>query len=123
LRALIGTRSISELIEAMLGETAVQTNMASVSKAMRQQAVKLATAYEVKLTAIGDLRSAMATAGGVSTKEIVARTMMVKHIPGLYMAGEVVDVDGDTGGYNLHWAFASADLALTSAKVMEDKER
>lgn len=123
LRALIGTRSISELIEAMLGETAVQTNMASVSKAMRQQAVKLATAYEVKLTAIGDLRSAMATAGGVSTKEVVARTMMVKRIPGLYLAGEVVDVDGDTGGYNLHWAFASADLALTSAKETENKER
>ena len=114
IRGLVQARSLSELIEGHLGEEACRTTLASLSKALRQQTVKLATAYEVRITALGALRSAMATAGGVSTKEVVGRTMMAKRLPGLYLAGEILDVDGDTGGYNLHWAFASAALAIAS---------
>lgn len=114
IRGLVLARSLSELIEGHLGEEACKTTMASLSKALRQQVVKLATAYEVRITALGALRSAMATAGGVSTGEVVGRTMMAKRLPGLYLAGEILDVDGDTGGYNLHWAFASAALAIAS---------
>ena len=55
------------------------------------------------------------TAGGVSQKEIIAKTMCSKLDPGLYFAGEVLDLDGDTGGYNLQIAFSTGALAGRSA--------
>ncbi len=56
-------------------------------------------------------REAMVTAGGVSLKEIDPRTMQSKLVRGLYFAGEVMDIDGDTGGYNLQAAFSTGVLA------------
>lgn len=55
------------------------------------------------------------TAGGISTSEVVAKTLESKKQPGLYFAGEVLDMDCDTGGYNLHAAFATGYLAGESA--------
>ena len=55
------------------------------------------------------------TAGGVSLDEITAKTMESKLIPGLYFAGEVLDLDADTGGYNLQTAFSTGYLAGISA--------
>ena len=57
------------------------------------------------------LDEAIVTAGGVSTKEINPKTMESKLVPGLYLAGEVVDVDGFTGGYNLQAAFSMGAAA------------
>lgn len=54
---------------------------------------------------------AMVTAGGVSLKEISTKTMESKKHPGLYFCGEVLDVDGNTGGYNIQFAFSSGYLA------------
>lgn len=54
--------------------------------------------------------SAQVSCGGVLTDEIDENTMGSKLVPGLYMIGELLDVDGDCGGYNLHWAFAAASL-------------
>lgn len=48
------------------------------------------------------------TCGGVSTKEINPKTMEVKSVSGLYFIGEILDIDGDCGGYNLQWAWSSA---------------
>ena len=58
---------------------------------------------------------AVVTAGGVSLKEIVPKTMASRLRPGLYFCGEVLDLDGDTGGYNLQIAFSTGSLAGTSA--------
>ncbi len=58
---------------------------------------------------------AIITAGGVSTKEINPRTMESRIIKGLYFAGEVIDIDADTGGYNLQAAFSTGWLAGKSA--------
>ncbi len=58
---------------------------------------------------------AVVTAGGVSLKEIVPKTMASRLRPGLYFCGEVLDLDGDTGGYNLQIAFSTGALAGTSA--------
>lgn len=52
----------------------------------------------------------MVTSGGVSTKEINAKTMESKLLPGLYFAGELIDVDGYTGGFNLQIAFSTGHL-------------
>jgi len=58
---------------------------------------------------------AIVTAGGVSVKEIDPRTMASRIVKGLYLAGEVIDIDGDTGGYNLQAAFSTGWLAGRSA--------
>jgi predicted Rossmann fold flavoprotein len=55
------------------------------------------------------------TAGGVDTRELDARTMESRRVPGLYFIGEVVDVTGWLGGYNFQWAWASAVSAGRSA--------
>ena len=55
--------------------------------------------------------TAQVTAGGVNTAEVDENTMESRLAKGLYFAGEALDVDGDCGGYNLHWAFASASAA------------
>ena len=57
------------------------------------------------------VEEAIVTAGGVSTKEVDPRTMQSKLIPGLFFAGEVLDLDGYTGGYNLQIAFCTGYLA------------
>ena len=56
-------------------------------------------------------RQAMITRGGVSLKEIEQKTMQSKIVDGLYFCGEVVDIDGPCGGYNLQWSFSSGFLA------------
>jgi hypothetical protein len=55
------------------------------------------------------------TAGGVSTSEVVAKTLESKKQPGLYFAGEVLDIECNTGGYNLQSAFSTGYLAGESA--------
>jgi len=64
---------------------------------------------------LGGFDTAMVTAGGVSLSEINIKTMESFKYPRLYFAGEVLDVDGDTGGYNLQFAFSSGRLAAHSA--------
>jgi hypothetical protein len=67
----------------------------------------------------------MVTAGGVSLKEIDPRTMSSKLIKGLYFCGEVIDIDADTGGFNLQAAFSTGYVAGESAAeyVNTSKER
>jgi predicted flavoprotein YhiN len=59
--------------------------------------------------------SAQVTAGGVLTEQFCPNTMESKLVSGLYACGEVLDIDGDCGGYNLQWAWSSGLLAGTSA--------
>ncbi|WP_371370836.1 NAD(P)/FAD-dependent oxidoreductase [Sporomusa aerivorans] len=67
------------------------------------------------ITQTRPVAEAIVTAGGVSTKEIQARTMESKLIPGLFLAGEVIDIDGYTGGFNLQAAFSTGYVAGQSA--------
>ncbi|MBG0764513.1 MAG: NAD(P)/FAD-dependent oxidoreductase, partial [Tissierellales bacterium] len=54
---------------------------------------------------------AQVTAGGIDTRDINPNTMESKLIKGLYITGEIMDVDGDCGGYNLHWAWSTGYTA------------
>jgi hypothetical protein len=63
----------------------------------------------------GGWEDAIVTAGGVSLKDIDPRTMASKKVERLFFAGEIVDLDGNTGGYNLQIAFSTGWLAGTSA--------
>jgi hypothetical protein len=53
----------------------------------------------------------MVTSGGVSLDEVNRKTMESAMVPGLFFAGEILDIDGDTGGYNLQAAWSTAKLA------------
>ena len=65
------------------------------------------------------LKEAIVTIGGVDTSEVDPHTMQSKIVPGLYFAGEVMDIDGPTGGYNLTLAFATARKAVASIAKKE----
>ncbi len=65
--------------------------------------------------AVRPLKEAIVTLGGVARDEVNPLTMESRLVPGLYFAGEVLDIDGPTGGYNLTLAFATARLAVESA--------
>lgn len=71
--------------------------------------------WEMEISGYVGYERCVITAGGVSAKEINARTMECRKIPGLYLAGEIIDLDADTGGYNLHTAFSTGYLAGQSA--------
>ena len=77
--------------------------------------VALSKGFTVTLTEPLGMDAAQVTAGGIFTNEFDPTTMQSRLVPGLYACGEVLDVDGDCGGYNLQWAWSSGRLAVFSA--------
>lgn len=86
-----------------------------VSAAEREKMIDGLKALRFNIKAPLPLAKAIVTAGGVTLDEIDPRTMSSKKIPGLYFCGEVMDIDADTGGYNLQAAFSTGHLAGESA--------
>ncbi len=82
------------------------------------------TLKEWKFTpnALSDINSAQVTAGGICANEVDRHLMCVKY-PALYIVGEALDIDGECGGYNLHWAFASGITAGESAARFVESRR
>ena len=78
-------------------------------------ACRAVKAFEVPLTEPMGMDSAQVTAGGMVTEEFDSLTMESKLVPGLYACGEVLDIDGDCGGYNLQWAWSSGRCAGLAA--------
>jgi predicted flavoprotein YhiN len=72
---------------------------------------KALTAWTVPVTGVQGFDQAQVTAGGILLKDFDWDTMESNRVPGLYAAGEVLDVDGDCGGFNLQWAWSSALIA------------
>lgn len=88
-------------------ESKVWVNLVTIAKALKQ--------WTFDIVGFVGYERAVVTAGGVSTDEIITKTMESRIIPGLYFCGEVLDLDCDTGGYNLHTAFCTGALAGRSA--------
>ena len=86
-----------------------------ISREERHRLLAALKNFCVPITSTRPLAEAIVTAGGVSVKEINPKTMESKLIRGLYFAGEVMDVDGYTGGYNLQAAFSSGHAAGVAA--------
>ena len=80
-----------------------------------REVCRLIRGLEVPLTDTMGMDSAQVTAGGVITTDFNEKTMESRLVPGLYACGEVLDIDGDCGGYNLQWAWSSGFLAGRSA--------
>lgn len=71
--------------------------------------------YEAKVTATNPFEQAQVCCGGVDTRDVRPDTMESRLVPGLYLAGELLDVDGICGGYNLQWAWSTGMIAGNSA--------
>lgn len=84
------------------------TKANQITREQRQQLVQLVKHWRVPISQRGDLAHAVITAGGVKVQEVDPRTMASKKAAGLYFAGEVLDVDAYTGGYNLQIAWSTA---------------
>ena len=84
------------------------TKANQITREQKRELVQLCKHWKVPIDARGDLAHAVITAGGVSVKEVDPKTMQSKKAEGLYFAGEVLDVDAYTGGYNLQIAFCTA---------------
>ena len=78
--------------------------------------------FRVPITGINSFDQAQVTAGGVDIAEIDTATMESKLVSGLYFAGEMIDVDGDCGGYNLQFAWSTGAIAGKSAAQKERSE-
>ena len=90
---------------------------AQITKAERAALGKVLKGFELTPRSFRPIAEAIVTSGGVDVAALDPRTMEAKSIPGLYFAGEVVDVDAFTGGYNLQIAFATGRLAGESASA------
>ena len=84
------------------------TKANQITREQKRELVQLCKHWRVSIDARGDLAHAVITSGGVSVREVDPKTMQSKKALGLYFAGEVLDVDAYTGGYNLQIAFCTA---------------
>lgn len=114
--------SLGELLPAKLINPIVKLSginprvkVNSITKEERHRLVALLKGLPLTAVKFRPIDEAIITSGGVSVKEISPKTMESKIVPGLYFAGEVIDVDAYTGGFNLQIAFATARLAAESA--------
>ena len=82
-----------------------------LSQQEAEQICGVVKSFELKLTEPMGMDSAQVTAGGVLTADFDPDTMQSRLVPGLYACGEVLDIDGDCGGYNLQWAWSSGRSA------------
>ena len=111
--------ALTKLLPASMRPVAVRrwgvdpaVRAAQITKEQKQALVTLCKHWQVPVSALGDREHAVITAGGVSVKEVDPKTMQSKLCPGLYFAGEVLDVDARTGGYNLQIAWSTAQAAV-----------
>ncbi|MDW5300133.1 MAG: NAD(P)/FAD-dependent oxidoreductase [Sedimentibacter sp.] len=90
------------------------TICSQLDKNSRKKLIEIISNYALKVEKLGDFNIAMVTKGGVSTDQINSKTMESKIVPNLYFAGEVIDYDGDTGGFNIQAAFSTGKMAADS---------
>jgi len=94
-----------------LSNTEPELTLTKQSGLNRDQLIKLLAWTPLTINGHDGFKMAMITRGGVSLKEIDPNTMQSKKLKGLYFCGEVMNLDGPCGGYNLQWSFASGFLA------------
>ena len=106
-----------KMIDAVVGLSGIdpRKKVNSITKEEREKLVSVIKNIEIPLIGFRSIDEAIITKGGVSVNEISPKTMESKLISGLYFAGEVLDLDGYTGGFNLQIAFSTATLAGENA--------
>ncbi|MBR4857622.1 MAG: NAD(P)/FAD-dependent oxidoreductase [Clostridia bacterium] len=107
-----------------LSKIPLSTKVNQITKEQRQNLVQLLKGMCITVTGFRPVAEAIITSGGVDVSQINPKTMESKLAEGLYFAGEVIDADAYTGGFNLQIAFSTARLAALSAaeKIKENRE-
>ena len=110
-------RSLAEALASLLAAEGLSpgTLVNSITQAQRKAIVSLVKAVPLTVKKLRGFNEAIITRGGVSVKELSPSTLAARHVEGLYFAGETVDLDALTGGYNLQVAFSTGALAGQSA--------
>ena len=114
----LGALLPSKMIPVFVSLSGIDPNkkVNSITREERRRIISLLKSFPVRLSRFRPIEEAIITKGGVSTKEINPKTMESKLVKGLYFAGEIIDVDGYTGGFNLQIAFSTAVCAADSAE-------
>lgn len=110
-RAILRDYLPPRLVDALLPAELARRKNAEISRRNRRELASRIHKFAPQNLEAAGMDKAEICAGGVSALEINPKNMESRLWPGLHMAGEMLDVAGDLGGYNLHWAFASARLA------------
>lgn len=110
---LLPTKMIEPFINFVGLDPRIKVN--SITKEMRKKILLSLKSFTIPLSRFRPIDEAIITSGGVDTKEISSKTMESKLVSGLYFAGEIIDVDAYTGGFNLQIAFSTGYLAGKSA--------
>lgn len=110
----------SQLITVFTARLAAQgvdinRKVTEVDRETRKKIAGLIRDFSFTIRGTGSFKEAIVTQGGVAVKELNPKTMEAKKVKGLYFAGEVIDVDGYTGGFNMQMAFSTGHLAGKSA--------
>ncbi len=113
-RRLLARHLPARLVERVCGHVGF-LHVADLEREMLEALGGRVHAWEVEPTRTEGWEKAEAAAGGVDTAGISSKTMEARDVPGLYFVGEVLDVAGRLGGYNLQWAWASAFAAAQTA--------
>jgi hypothetical protein len=119
--ALVGLIS-KRLIPVLLREAGVadpRCRVANLPAGEREKITAILTGWMLPVRGTMSWQNAQVTAGGVATGEVEPRTMESRLVPGLYLCGEVLDIDAACGGYNLQWAWSSGYVAGKSAASQE----
>jgi len=113
---IMGTLLPSGMIQTFLKLAGIPADKKanSITKAERTEIIRYLKDLPLTVTRARPIEEAIITSGGVSVKEIDPKTMQSKIVKGLYFAGEVIDVDAYTGGFNLQIAWSTARLAADS---------
>ncbi|MCK4654082.1 MAG: NAD(P)/FAD-dependent oxidoreductase [Candidatus Cloacimonetes bacterium] len=112
LKNLLPNKLVPIIIE--LSKIPARKQVHQITKEERKNLVFLLKNLSLKLDKFRSIKEAIVTSGGVDVKEIAPKTMESKLVPGLYFAGEVIDVDGHTGGFNLQIAWSAGFVAGSS---------
>ena len=121
LHALLPQRLLEAVLE--LAEIDGTLPVGQLSKAMRIKLVEMLKGLPLTVSGARGLNEAVVTRGGVSVKDVNASTMESKRVKGLYFAGEVLDIDATTGGYNLQIAWSTGALAGDSIIEQTGEDR
>ena len=100
-----------KLIPVIISKMGLEKKVNEVTKEERKKLVNILKRFEIEISGFRPVEEAIVTAGGVSIKEINPKTMESKLVKGLYFAGEIIDVDAYTGGFNLQIAYSTGYTA------------
>ena len=115
----------NKLIPVFAKRTGIPPNIKvnQITKEQRQKIISILKCFDLTITSFRPIEEAVITSGGVCVKEIEPKTMKSKLIDNLYFAGEIIDADAYTGGFNLQIAYSTGYAAGNNIKLKQRKEK